>query len=60
MAEPKRQYESEVAIAPALQLQPIPQKSAKLTDEELSSQGERERTNQVDLILGIIERIRKL
>jgi hypothetical protein len=60
MAEPKRQYESEVGIAPALKLQPIPQKSAKLINEKFSSQGEQERTNQVHLILDIIERIRKL
>jgi hypothetical protein len=60
MVEPKRQYESEISITPALKLRPRPQNPGKFTNEKSSTQDEQNQTNQVELILGIIERIKKL
>lgn len=60
MTQPKRVYKAEVELAPALQVELVPAKNPKNKEKEALTKGEGPQRFESDLILGIIERIKKL
>jgi hypothetical protein len=60
MSKPKRVYKAEVELAPALQVELVPSKQKKNKEKEALDQGDGSQRFETDLILGIIERIKKL
>jgi len=60
MAKPKRVYKAEIDLAPALQVELVSSKQLKDKEKEALAKGEGPRRLETDLILGIIERIKKL
>jgi hypothetical protein len=60
MNKPKRVYKAEVELAPALQVELVPSKHKRNKEKEALDQGDGPQRFETDLILGIIERIKKL
>lgn len=60
MAKPKRVYKAEIDMAPALQVELVPSKNRKNKEKEVLTKGDGPQRFETDLILGIIERIKKL
>lgn len=60
MSKPKRVYKAEIDLAPALQVELVPSKPQKNQEKEVLAKGDGTRRFETDLILGIIERIKKL
>ena len=60
MNKPKRVYKTEVELAPGLQVELVPAKHQKDKGKEALAKGDGPQRFETDLILGIIERIKKL
>lgn len=60
MAKPKRIFKSEVDLSPILQVELVPPKTTPVKDKELPVKKDPSRRFDPELILGIIERIKKL
>lgn len=60
MAEPKRKYKSETILVPAIQLEPIKPKIHEQKEIEGTTKTKRQDEFHPEMILEIIERIKKL